>query len=84
MEVFMPNLPSQLTEDGLRARAILNQLGIIHYVCEKPQKEPFGFGTFLDKRDGKHFLTIHGQETTNGHPRFKSRLRLIALMSTAC
>lgn len=86
MEVFMRYLPSQLTEDGLRDQLepILNQLGIIDYLREESKKKPFGFVTFLDERDGKHFLTVYGQETTNGNPRSKSRLRLIALTSSAC
>lgn len=85
MEVFMRNLPSDLTEDGLRTQLepFMTRLGIVDYLCEKPRRKPFGNVTFLHRRDGQTFLNVHGQENlpqskfTRGRPSLKSKLQLM-------
>jgi hypothetical protein len=79
MEVFLRNVPADLTEGGLRDQLepVMGRLHIIDFLCEKPKRKQFGYITFMDPRDGHHFLAVHGQETVNGYPRARSRLQLI-------
>lgn len=85
MEVFMRNLPSDLTENGLNLQLgpFMERLLIADYLCEKPKKKSFGHVTFLDYHDGARFLAAHGQEDLPhvlrlcGRPRHKSKLRLM-------
>jgi RNA dependent RNA polymerase len=75
MEVFMRNLPRDLTEDGLQTQLepFMTRLGIVDYLCEKPRRKPFGNVTFLHRRDGQNFLNVHGQD----RPSLKSKLQLM-------
>ncbi|PWY94616.1 rna-dependent rna polymerase [Aspergillus sclerotioniger CBS 115572] len=85
MEVFMHNVPRQLTDEGLKRQLepLLKQLGIVDFFCDKPKKKNFGFLTFRHREDGVRFLLFHGQEeipgtlNTRGKPRFKSKLQIM-------
>lgn len=65
MEVFMRNLPIDLTEDGLytQLEPFMKRLHIVDFLCEKPKKKSIGNVTFLNRRDGERFLEIHGQRS---------------------
>lgn len=84
----MHNLPSDLTEDGLgiQLEPFMKRLAIVDYLCEKPKKKPFGFVTFLDRRDGERFLALHGQEDlpqdifTHRRSRLKSNLQFMGTL----
>lgn len=79
MEVFLHNLPLELTEHGLKGQLdlVMGKLRIIDYQCEKPKRKRFGYITFLDKRDGEHFLIVHDQEPLHARTGARSRLQLI-------
>ena len=85
MEVFMHNLPSDLTDDGLRTQLepFMKRLGIVDYLCEKPRKRRIGNVTFLNRHNGERFLSVHGQEDLSqgarrrGLPRPKAKLQLM-------
>ncbi|KAF4169051.1 hypothetical protein CNMCM6936_009648 [Aspergillus lentulus] len=85
MEVFLHNLPSHLTDEGLRKQLepFVRRLGIVDYLCEKPKRKPFGHVTFLHREDGERFILAHGQEElpqaigTRGRPRLKSKMQLV-------
>jgi hypothetical protein len=85
MEVFLHNLPSHLTDEGLKKQLepFVRRLGIVDYQCEKPKRKPFGHVTFLHREDGERFILAHGQEElpqaigTRGRPRLKSKMQLM-------
>ncbi|OJJ50415.1 hypothetical protein ASPZODRAFT_164365 [Penicilliopsis zonata CBS 506.65] len=85
LEVFIHNLPRDLTEDGLTThlQPFLTKLGILDYLCEKPKKKTFGHVTFLSHSDGTRFLAVHGEETlpenSRGRPALRSRLKLMGV-----
>ena len=58
MEVYLQNLPSHLTDQGLKDQLsrFTKTLSIQDWSCQKPRKRPFGFLTFLHPRDGERFL----------------------------
>lgn len=61
MEVYLQNLPSDLTDQGLKDQIsrFTKALSIQDWSCQKPRKKTFGFLTFLNPRDGEHFLKQH-------------------------
>jgi RNA dependent RNA polymerase len=83
MEVFMHNLPSDLTEAGLNIQLepFMKQLAIVDYLGEKPKKRRFGYITFLYQQDGEKFLAVHGQEDLPQgkftHERSHAKARLV-------
>ncbi|KAL3487626.1 RNA dependent RNA polymerase-domain-containing protein, partial [Aspergillus germanicus] len=79
MEVFLHNLPVNLTEDGLKQQLLefMNALGIEDYSCDKPRKKRFGNITFLNIYDGRRFLSTHGETFPQGQKRPVSNLRLL-------
>jgi hypothetical protein len=79
MEVFLHNLPVDLTEDGLKQQLLefMNALGIEDYSCDKPRKKRFGNITFLNISDGRRFLSTHGETFPQGQKRPVSNLRLL-------
>ncbi|PYI11718.1 rna-dependent rna polymerase [Aspergillus sclerotiicarbonarius CBS 121057] len=85
MEVFMHNVPGQLTDEGLRRQLepLLKQLGIIDFFCDKPKKKNIAFLTFRHREDGLRFLLFHGQEeipgtlNSRGKPLLKSKLQIL-------
>ncbi|RAL03916.1 RNA dependent RNA polymerase [Aspergillus ibericus CBS 121593] len=85
MEVFMHNVPSQLTDEGLKKQLepFLKPLGIIDFYCDKPKKKNIAFLTFRHRENGERFLLFHGQEETpglpspRGKPRLKSKLQIM-------
>ncbi|KAF2004377.1 RNA-dependent RNA polymerase [Amniculicola lignicola CBS 123094] len=64
MEVFMRNVPADLTVENLKTQLdkYTKALAIPFWECEKPRKKPFGTITFLNKPDGERFLRIHGKK----------------------
>jgi hypothetical protein len=68
MEVYLQNLPPDLTDHGLKDQ--LNRyttaLGIQEWSCQKPRKRPFGFLTFLHHKDGDRFLEHYQQRPDSG------------------
>jgi hypothetical protein len=61
MEVFLQNLPPDLTDRALQKQLtqFLEVLGILDWTCQKPRKKPFGNITFLHPKDGERFLAIY-------------------------
>jgi hypothetical protein len=64
MEVFIRDVPTQVTESGLRnlLRPYMNDQGIKIYHCQKPQQKRFAFLVFLHVQDGNKFLLAYGQD----------------------
>jgi len=63
MQVFIRNVPKQVTENGLRnsMQPYMDKLSIKKYHCQKQARKPFAFLTFLDPQDGNRFLLAYGQ-----------------------
>src|SRR5688572_21501690 len=64
MEVFVQDVPAQLTDDSLRnlLRPYVDKLSIKTFHCQKPRQRQIAFLTFLTADDGKKFLLAYGQE----------------------
>ncbi|PVH92838.1 hypothetical protein DM02DRAFT_677234 [Periconia macrospinosa] len=64
MEVFMRNLPLDLTDHGLQNHLtpMVKGLHIKDWSCQKVRKKPFRSVTFLLLEDGQRFLQRYGQE----------------------
>lgn len=64
MDVFMRNLPPDLTDRSLERlmQPFMEKLSIQDYLCEKQRKKTIAFLTFLHQRDGEKFLQHHGEE----------------------
>ena len=64
MEVFIQDVPAQLTDDSLQnlLRPYMDKLSIKTYHCQKPRQRQIAFLTFLTADDGKKFLLAYGQE----------------------
>lgn len=58
MEVFLPTLPANLTDRGLKVQLTraIETLNIYDWSCEKPRKKSIGFITFLRPVEGQRFL----------------------------
>lgn len=63
MEVFLRNVPKDLTDDALQIelKPHMDSLNIQLWHCEKPRKKPQATIGFLDAKDGQRFLTRHGK-----------------------
>ncbi|KAH7410523.1 rna-dependent rna polymerase [Phaeosphaeria sp. MPI-PUGE-AT-0046c] len=59
MEVYLQDLPPDLTDQGLKDQLsrFTKALSIQDWSCQKPRKRSFGFLTFLHHKDGERFLT---------------------------
>lgn len=84
MEVFMRNVPQDLTGQGLRIqlRASIEALHIKDWLCQKANKKPFATVTFLHHENGSQFLRQHEQQRVpgfnpSGKPRYRARLNLL-------
>ncbi|KAI0007501.1 RdRP-domain-containing protein [Xylariaceae sp. FL0662B] len=85
MEVFMRNLPLNLTHPGLRTQLepyIQDRLKIYHWDCQKARGKQFGSITFLHRIDGETFLRVYGEiavpgYTPKGNQRTRSRLTIL-------
>ncbi|GKZ35522.1 hypothetical protein AbraIFM66950_006184 [Aspergillus brasiliensis] len=85
MEIFMHNVPAQLSDEGLKKEIepVLKRLGILNFLCDKPKRKGIGFLIFHRPEDGERFLLLHGQEeisgtmTARGKPQLKSKLRIL-------
>ncbi|TVY73467.1 putative RNA-dependent RNA polymerase [Lachnellula suecica] len=63
MEVFMRNVPEQMTENGLRSqlKPHMAALSVNTYHCQKWPQKNFAVLTFLRNADGNRFLEKYGQ-----------------------
>ncbi|KAI1106408.1 RdRP-domain-containing protein [Jackrogersella minutella] len=64
MDVFMTNLPIDLTENSLKTQLtpfITENLGITAWTCQKNRGKNFGIVTFLHSVHGEEFLQVHGE-----------------------
>ncbi|KAM3512242.1 hypothetical protein MY11210_004089 [Beauveria gryllotalpidicola] len=63
MEVFLKNVPVDLTEDRLKNEVtpFLNALGIVDFIVDKPKRKPMAWVSFLKHTDGDAFLKKHGK-----------------------
>ena len=83
MEVFMRNLPSDLTDHGLQnhLKPLMKSLQIKDWYCQKWRKKSFGSVTFLLHWEGQQFLLQYGQETirspTFQKPQYKARMKIL-------
>lgn len=79
MEVFVHNLPGNLSKDSLKNQLepFMRSLAITDYDCEKPRKKRFGHILFLNQSDGERFLAHHGEECQAGRRRPLSKLNLL-------
>ncbi|KAJ9137901.1 RNA-dependent RNA polymerase [Pleurostoma richardsiae] len=77
MEVFLRNLPTDLSEEGLRIHLepLLKPLGIKDYLCEKAKKRRVAQITFLRLNDGQSFLSRHGETLEPPENRGRRALR---------
>jgi hypothetical protein len=68
MEVYLQNLPPDLTDQALKEQLsrFTKALSIQEWSCQKPRKRPFGFMTFLHHKDGERFLKHHQQRPDSG------------------
>ncbi|KPM36328.1 hypothetical protein AK830_g10255 [Neonectria ditissima] len=88
MEVFMTNVPQDLSDDALaqELRPYMNALGIVDWTCDKPRRKTQAWVKFLEVSEGQKFLDRHGKikgkphhGNENAHPsgllepRFKVR-----------
>jgi hypothetical protein len=81
MDVFMSNLPSDLSDRALKRvlSTFLSSLGITDWACQKQRKKSFGIITFLHPSDAEKFLCKHGEQPTgafksDGRPRMAARI----------
>ncbi|PLB44105.1 RNA-directed RNA polymerase QDE-1 [Aspergillus steynii IBT 23096] len=85
MEVFVRNIPCQLSRDGFKRELdpLMERLQIVDFMCDKPRSKYFGFITFLRQDDGHRFLAAHGQDEIPegflGLPRLRPRLSLMGV-----
>jgi hypothetical protein len=84
MEVFLSNLPRDLTEQGLEAHLtpFVNSLNIIDWTCRKTRMRTHGHITFLTVADAEKFLRQHeeldtGQYNQRGQRRTRARLNIL-------
>ncbi len=63
MEVFLSNVPLSLTDGNLQTelKPLLNALGIVDWVVDKPKRKPVAWISFLKASDGVKFLKKHGK-----------------------
>jgi RNA recognition motif-containing protein len=68
MEVYLQNLPPDLTDQGLKDQLsrYIKALSIQDWSCQKPRKRDFGFLTFLHPKDGERFLERHQHRPDSG------------------
>ncbi|KAI5928191.1 rna-dependent rna polymerase [Camillea tinctor] len=84
-EVFMRNVPSDLTDQSLRTQLVpflYEKLGIVDWACQKYRNKNSGSITFLHRVDGEKFLEAYGEHrlegvTKYGHPRSRPRLSFL-------
>ncbi|KAI8166518.1 RNA-dependent RNA polymerase 1 [Colletotrichum sp. SAR 10_70] len=82
MEVFMTNVPQQLTDRTLekQLKPYMNALGITAWTCNSKLNKNVGWVTFLNQKDGVFFLKRYGKQiiadpaTTDGRG-FPSKAR---------
>ncbi|KAL2131950.1 hypothetical protein VTI74DRAFT_4405 [Chaetomium olivicolor] len=65
MEVFLRNLPPDLTDHGVhrQLQPFMERLSVTDYLTEKQRSKTIGHLTFLHEADGIRFLQHHGEES---------------------
>ncbi|KAI9825931.1 MAG: hypothetical protein M1819_000450 [Sarea resinae] len=68
MDVFVRDVPEQVTENGLRKflQPYMAKLSIQTYWCQKQRQKRFAVLTFLEPDDGQRFLRTYGQAKPPG------------------
>ncbi|KAI1860360.1 uncharacterized protein JN550_011512 [Neoarthrinium moseri] len=91
MEVFMGNLPADLSETRLTKvmTPLMMELNITDWMCQKQRKKKFGTVAFLRVQDGEKFLRQHGEQSTGllnhrGQPRMRARLVILGSQQIFC
>ncbi|KAK6579875.1 hypothetical protein PZA11_007583 [Diplocarpon coronariae] len=81
MEVFIRDVPEQLTENMIRKllRPYLEKLSIQTYHCRKQAQKRFALLTFLHVSDGQNFIVVFGQ---NKPPQLSPEQPKIRLLGT--
>ncbi|KAL4967470.1 RNA dependent RNA polymerase [Aspergillus stella-maris] len=79
MEVFIHNLPPDLSEEALDAQLCpsMNKISITDWCCSKLRKKRLGHILFLTRIDGDRFLASYGEVQVPGVKRPISRLMLL-------
>ncbi|KAL4862886.1 hypothetical protein BDV12DRAFT_178207 [Aspergillus spectabilis] len=79
MEVFLRNLPVDLSPDGLKHQlaSLMRPLAIKDWTCEKPRKKRYGHIAFLHQADGERFLASHGEIPQPGLKRPRPNLIML-------
>ncbi|KAJ1338747.1 RNA-dependent RNA polymerase [Microdochium nivale] len=88
MEVFMRQVPADLTDQSLKAQLKdkISSIGIRDWSCKKQRGKNLGTITFHSRVDGLKFLRQYGEVAVpgaplrNGLPRTKGQLRLLNSM----
>lgn len=80
MEVFLKNVPVDLTENSLRKelQPFINALGILDWACDKARRKDFAWVVFLNVSDGERFLAAHGKTTVQQQHEQGKRRRDVA------
>lgn len=63
MEIFLRNIPPDLSEDALEREleSFMKTLSIVGWTCEKPRRKFHAWVIFLNTADGQKFMQKHGQ-----------------------
>lgn len=79
MEVFIRDVPEQLTENGIRSllQPYVEKLSIQTYHCRKQRQKRFALLTFLHESDGQRFLVTYGQSKRSNIPNELPKVRLL-------
>ncbi|KAL4877131.1 RNA dependent RNA polymerase-domain-containing protein [Aspergillus karnatakaensis] len=79
MEVFLRNLPPDLTSDALKKQlaTFMKPLGVKDWDCEKPKKRGYGHLVFLHGADRDRFLASYGEIPQPGNRRSKPNMKIL-------
>ncbi|KAF4505843.1 hypothetical protein G6O67_007753 [Ophiocordyceps sinensis] len=75
MEVFLRNVPRDLTQDSLikELKPFMNVLGILDWDCQKTRRKDFATIIFLNVSDGTKFLMRHEKVTLQPPPQHEQQ-----------
>ncbi|PON25180.1 hypothetical protein TGAM01_v205866 [Trichoderma gamsii] len=71
MELFLTNVPAHLSDDRLRTELEPHTrvLGIVDWLCDKPNTKPHAWICFVSEAEGKRFLQKHESVSVPTQPR---------------
>ncbi|KAE8452050.1 hypothetical protein EG329_002215 [Mollisiaceae sp. DMI_Dod_QoI] len=81
MEVFIRDVPEQVTENGLRNLLLpyMKDQDIKIYHCQKQRQKRFAFLIFLHVQDGNRFLSAYGQvKSSRTGPVIPSKIQILS------